>query len=242
MNYPFKAVLFDWAYTLVDLMEEDDRQALVSLFAFLREKEIELPAFDEFYRVYREMFYGLIALSRKTCQEARFENVFNSLLLRYSIELDGRTTERDLLTRYYQELYASRRVYPDALSTLKSLKELGLPIGIVSNTTNPGFMKDYERVQSGLDSYVDFSIYSSEVPYRKPHPSIFETCLARLGLPACDVLFVGDDLDRDVAGAQGVGMPAVWINRNAEEPRDGIVPDFEIQQLSDLLQIHSLKA
>ena len=95
--------------------------------------------------------------------------MFNFLLLRYSINLDGHTTRRDLLTRYYRELYTCRQTYPDALSTLKSLKDLGVTIGIVSNTTNPGFMKDYERVQSGLDPYVDFSIYSSEMPYRKPH-------------------------------------------------------------------------
>ena len=35
MEFPFKAVAFDWAHTLVDLGEEDDRAPLEKVFAFL---------------------------------------------------------------------------------------------------------------------------------------------------------------------------------------------------------------
>ena len=80
------------------------------------------------------------------------------------------------------------------------------------------------------------------MPYRKPHPSIFEASIARLGMDACDMLFVGDDIDRDVAGAQGVGMTAAWINRDGKKPGNGIVPDFDIHHLSELLQILPLTA
>ena len=35
MNFPFRAIGFDWAYTLVDLGGEDDRKPLEKVFSFL---------------------------------------------------------------------------------------------------------------------------------------------------------------------------------------------------------------
>ena len=42
----------------------------------------------------------------------------------------------------------------------------------------------------------------------KPHPRSFAEVAKRLGLPAEDILHVGDRLDADVAGAHAVGMRA----------------------------------
>ena len=47
MEFPFKAVAFDWAHTLVDLGEEDDRPPLEKVFTFLKTKQIPLPDFED---------------------------------------------------------------------------------------------------------------------------------------------------------------------------------------------------
>jgi putative hydrolase of the HAD superfamily len=98
-------------------------------------------------------------------------------------------------------------------------------------------MKDYERSLMGLDPYFEFSIYSSEVPYRKPHPSIFQLALARLNLDASEVLFVGDNLQADVVGAQSVGMPTVWVNREGKALPPDVHPDYEIKSADELLAL-----
>ncbi len=38
MNSPIKAVVFDWAWTLVDLGDEDDKKPFSEMFEFLRQK------------------------------------------------------------------------------------------------------------------------------------------------------------------------------------------------------------
>ncbi|MFQ5482761.1 MAG: hypothetical protein ACE5ER_08375 [Nitrospinaceae bacterium] len=38
MSFPFKSVIFDWAWTLVDLGSEDDRAAFQALTAALQSK------------------------------------------------------------------------------------------------------------------------------------------------------------------------------------------------------------
>ena len=237
MNLPIKAVIFDWAWTLVDLVDEDDRRPFLKIFVFLQEKGVNLPDFNDCYQTYRKLFYEMIEESRKSHREACFESVLKFLLFKYRIDIKGKTTVEEILKFYYQDVFSVRKVFPDVLATLKGLKSVGLRLGIISNTTNPPFMKNYERVQLGLDPYFEFSIYSSDVPYRKPHPSIFKLAVSYLNLDAKEILFVGDSPANDIAGAQNVGMQAAWINRNGEELPEGIHPEFEVRTLTDLLEI-----
>lgn len=241
MNSSIKAVVFDWAWTLVDLVDEDDRRPFLKIFEILQEKGVQLPDFNDCYQTYRELFYKMIEESRKTHREACFESVLKFLLMNYCIDIAGKATVNEILTRYYQEVYSVRKLFPDVFSTLEGLKSAGLRMGIISNTTNPVFMKDYERKQMGVDSYFDFSIYSSDVPYRKPHPSIFKLAASYLRLEPEEILFVGDSPAHDIAGAGNAGMQAAWINRNGHTLPDGIHPDFQIHTLTDLLKIASIK-
>jgi 2-haloalkanoic acid dehalogenase type II len=237
----FKAVLFDWAYTLMDLSADEEKSAFQKMIAALDAQGIERPDFDTCHELCNTMFMGMIEVSRTSHREACFEQVLNYLLMSFSIDLGDKLTSEDLLDAYFRELYSKRKVFADVLPTLRILQDNGIRLGIVSNTTNPAFMKDIERKLSGLDPFIEFSIYSSAVPYRKPHPSIFMTAAEKLSLPVEDILFVGDSLDHDIQGAQQVGMKAVWINRDKENLSNGIVPDFEIHQLSDLTDIVASK-
>jgi 2-haloacid dehalogenase/putative hydrolase of the HAD superfamily len=78
------------------------------------------------------------------------------------------------------------------------------------------------------------------VPFRKPHPSIFKLAVRRLELDPGEILFVGDHLSDDVAGAHGVGIPAAWVNRKRASS-DGFHPDFELASLADLLTLDAHK-
>jgi len=237
MNFPYKAVLFDWAYTLVDLVNEEDRTALRRVYDHLEEREFVLPGFQQWYDTYHRLFFGMIEVSRPTHREARFDHVLNFLLIQSSIHLNGKVRFEDLLKLYYDEIYSHRKVYPEMIETLVALQKAGIRMGVVSNTTNPGFMKDYEQSLLKLDPYFEFSIYSSEVPYRKPHPSIFQLALARLNLDPAEVLFVGDNLNADVVGAQSVGMPTAWLNREGKDLPSDVIPDYEIKTATELLTL-----
>ena len=81
-------------------------------------------------------------------------------------------------------------------------------------------------------------VVSDEVGWRKPHPEIFSRALADLGVTPAEALFVGDRADIDVVGAQRLGMPSVWINRDARPLPPGIAPpDYEVRDLSELSRI-----
>jgi putative hydrolase of the HAD superfamily len=237
MNFPFKAIGFDWAYTLVDLGKEDDRKPLQKVFSFLNQKNISLPDFEEFLENSRKIFRPMIENSRTTNQEARFEVALEKLLNHFEIPLNENVTLINLLEVYYLEVYSERNVYPEVISVLRSFKNMGMRMGIVSNTTNPVFMKEKEMQATGLKPFFEFAIYSSDTPYRKPHPSIFELAITHLGMNPEEILFVGDNISMDVVGAQGVGMKSAWLNRGGKDQPAGISPDYELYSLQDLLRI-----
>ena len=85
MNLPFKAIGFDWAYTLVDLGEEDDRKPLQKVFSFLDDNNISLPDFEVLLDKLRKIFRPMIENSRTTNQEARFEVALGKLIDHFEI-------------------------------------------------------------------------------------------------------------------------------------------------------------
>jgi len=97
--------------------------------------------------------------------------------------------------------------------------------------------------REGIAGLFETVVISDAVGWRKPKAIIFETALGTLGVRAARALFVGDRADIDVAGAHGVGMRAVWINRAREALPDGIAPpEFEIHDLAELRGIVGIPA
>jgi len=65
---------------------------------------------------------------------------------------------------------------------------------------------------------------------------MFQTALERFGLPAHEVLHVGDSEVDDVEGAKAAGLRVAWVNRDGRRRRArGPAPDFEIRDLKELL-------
>jgi putative hydrolase of the HAD superfamily len=240
MDFPFKAIGFDWAHTLVDLGEEGDRLPLEKVFGCLQAKQIALPDFEIFLEKSRELFRSMVEQSQTTHREARYEEVLQYLLLYFNIPFRGKVSLQELLQVYYKEVYRKRETFPEVCAVLQQLSQWGVCMGIISNTTNPVFMKELELEESGLKKYFDFTVYSSGVPFRKPHPSIFQLAINHFQIEPCEILFVGDSLLLDISGAHEVGMKTAWINRKNEETDN--IPDYELASLEDLLQIHWFKA
>jgi len=239
MKFPFKAVLFDWAYTLTDFVDEDNSKGFEKLSDFMENLGIELGNFRSDYPEPLKLFNEMISKSKECHLEACFDKALNYLLFYFNIKIEGKTTLDELMETYYKELIKPRKLYLDVKPTLIALQNRDIKMGIISNTTTPAFMKHFERKSLEIDSYFDFSIYSSEFPFRKPHPSIFKLALERLGLPPEETLYVGDNLIDDVSGSMGVGIRSAWLNRDGVVNDKGIQPDYEIGSLEEILALEN---
>jgi putative hydrolase of the HAD superfamily len=146
------------------------------------------------------------------------------------------------LAEYRRQWEPHSLIDPEAPSVLTGLRERGVKVGVLSNTI---WTRDYHEeifVRDGVLELFDGAVYSSEIPWTKPHPEAFLAAMTAVGAdePARCV-FVGDRLFDDVYGAQHVGMRAVHVPHSDIPPRqightEGS-PDAVVHSLSELLPL-----
>lgn len=128
----------------------------------------------------------------------------------------------------------------DCIDTLAHLKDLGLYLAVVSNIDDDMLAPLIER--EGLARYFDHWTSSEEAQSCKPDRRVFEIALARSGLQAKAVLFVGDSPEHDIIGANAVGMQTALITDGGIPPplqtgRVNVSANHTIATLTELKQI-----
>ncbi|MEV1083214.1 HAD-IA family hydrolase [Streptomyces sp. NPDC050211] len=115
--------------------------------------------------------------------------------------------------------------YPDAAEVLHTLRERGIPVGVVSNIgwdLRPVFR------EHGLDPYIDVYVLSYEHGIRKPDPRLFATACAKLGVEPRDALMVGDNRRAD-GGAATLGCGVHFVDHLPLALRpDGLRPVLDL--------------
>ncbi len=82
--------------------------------------------------------------------------------------------------------------------------------------------------------YFDFAFLAEDIGASKPHPDMFQAALKQAGVPAADIIHVGDDPDHDIRGARDMGMHTVWVNTRRKAWPGGARADREITNLQQL--------
>jgi putative hydrolase of the HAD superfamily len=89
---------------------------------------------------------------------------------------------------------------------------------------------------------IDGAVYSSEIPWTKPHPQAFRAALDAVGVREPDAaVFVGDRPFDDIHGAKSAGLRAVLLpHSDIPEVQKGPVEgeaDAVITELADLVAV-----
>jgi putative hydrolase of the HAD superfamily len=124
---------------------------------------------------------------------------------------------------------------PDAPGVLRELRRRGIKIGVLSNTMWSRARHEWIFDRDGVLDLIDGAVYSSEIPWTKPHPEAFRAAMAAIGVtePA-DCVFVGDRPFDDVYGARAAGMRTVLVPNSDVPTFADAVPDAIIERLADL--------
>lgn len=131
---------------------------------------------------------------------------------------------------------------PGAGELLRELKRRGYKLALVADG-RPGTYSNVLR-QHSVHQLFDVFAVSEEVGVEKPDARMFVTALDALGIESKDygrTVMVGNRLDRDVGGANNLGMTSVWIDwsgRYGSAPQHDLeVPDFTIHMPMELLDV-----
>src|ERR1700758_1512510 len=137
----------------------------------------------------------------------------------------------ELLDSYFRLWEPHTYTDPDVAPLLRTLRGRGIRVGVLSNTMWPRELHERVFTRDEVLGLIDGAVYSSEIPWTKPHPEAFLAAMAAVGMSdptAC--VFVGDRPYDDIFGAKSLGMRTVLIPNStvpgyaAGGPRAGVPP------------------
>ncbi len=245
------AVTFDLWHTLCYLDEPTEeryvhQQVELAVAALLEEPGGERGSNSGSGEQMREAFIRERRRANAAAEEGRVVSLETQLTLAAS-SIGRRADVGAYLRSLSAELgRTSFRYAPGAHEVLRSLKDAGYRIGIISNTVGEkgAFLRPVlERI--GLAPMLDILIFSDETSWTKPHPSIFQDALQRLGSSPAHAVHVGDAW-ADIEGARRAGLRAAVLFTGLQDYspsyRDIVRPggarpmaaEHQIAQLSEL--------
>lgn len=137
------------------------------------------------------------------------------------------------------EIVSSADLIPGAENLTRRLVARGYRLALVADGPRETFLNILG--QHGLWNDFEAHVISGDLGVAKPHRRMFETALAALGIPAqaaSRVVMVGNNLERDIKGANETGLISVflrWSTRRTHVPKDASEkPRFTIDYIEDL--------
>jgi putative hydrolase of the HAD superfamily len=209
---PYRLICFDAGFTLI----EPRRSMQASLAAVLASEGVnsDADALDRAWKVADIWFWEDYHRPENDTwsSDARIQATwrhYHQLMLRELgvPDADGRIVAAIAEAHFHHENW---QLYPDVLPTLKALRTLGYPIGVVSDWSSrlPLILDTL-----GIGSYLTFVLASGAAGAAKPDAQFYRMAAEAGGVAPSEALMVGDSYHADVLGARAAGMDALLLDR-----------------------------
>lgn len=224
-----KYVFFDLDGTLIDIKTAQN-QAAESLFVkYNFDKKTNISEFkrkwDELTQ-YHYSFYTKKLISYSEQRKRRIDDLFKSFEV---------LQDKDGISIYNEYLKFFERgwcIFDDVLQTLKSLKEKGYTLGIISNGDLSQQIQKCKN--TGIYEFFTYIHASSEFSVSKPNPQLFSTIFAKHNIKHNEIVFIGDSYDKDILPCQSLNIKAFLIDR--KEKYKDLHYNYKISSLVSVLK------
>ena len=228
-----KAVFFDLYQTLVcyDPPREEIQSKVLSDFGIELKPEALLHPIaiaDEF--IYQE--HSRLSMSKRSDQERKaLWGQYQAMVLKEAGIEPSKELIGGILGKM-QQIKFNMVLFDDVLPTLTELRDKGLILGLISNVDN-----DISPLlhKLGLTSLLQVVVTSLDAGYSKPQPEIFKEAVKKAGVQAQEAMYVGDQYQIDVIGANQAGMLGILLDRGGYF--DETIKEPKIHKLNQLIEL-----
>lgn len=154
--------------------------------------------------------------------------LFSKVFAEFSIDGDVKAYSEQFLKELEEEGRAFAKA-EEVLSALQKKYRLFVATNGLSSIQRGRLKK--------LAPYFESAFISEEIGFIKPREEFFSHALLKTGTEKEKVLMIGDSLSSDVVGAKNFGLAACWFNPFNQENLSAVLPDYEIENLTELLDI-----
>ena len=210
-----KGILLDYGGTLVEELGYDEHAANQWLLSRARTVPTGV-SLDDVLRRLEQVSRELGAKRDDRAIELSWQTLTRLSYHSLGIQFDAPLGELEL---GYWLACARTRPMAGAIAALEAWHERGIPMAVVSNCRFSEHVLRQELERHGLARFLSFVMVTSEYGARKPSRTLFEAAARRLSMAAQDILFVGDSLEMDMAGAKAAGMKTLWFRAGESSAR-----------------------
>lgn len=235
-----RALLFDINGTLTDILTNEWHDEIYRTLSNLLSYQGIALSPDAVKDAYGQIMKEQRAAGNEHYPEFDVVGIFRELITRHATDFTRCLAPEKLeqLPLFLAETHraASRfrlQLYNGVAETIAQL----LPkyrLAIVSDGQSAYAVPELHAV--GLLDFFDPVIISGNFGIRKPDRRLFEKTLAVIHLEPSEVLFVGNDMYRDVYGARRLGIKTVFFRSNqGQQEKEGVESDYIIYTFPELL-------
>ena len=231
-----KGILFDLYGTLIDIETDEGMEEIYrSISHFLNYHGIYLHRWevkDRYYEIMKQQKEE----RNETHPEINVEAIWNTLLRQEGMEASPACQElATTLAQLYRGISRKRlQLYPGVKETLEELCS-NYPLALVSDAQPCFAMPEMREV--GLEGYFDPVIISAYYGFRKPDPRLTGKALGVLKLLPSEVIYVGNDMYRDIYGATRNGIKTIFFDSNqGQKAYEDTNPDYYVSKFEDVLK------
>jgi putative hydrolase of the HAD superfamily len=141
---------------------------------------------------------------------------------------------KELMEEFIIARRKEQRLMPKSREVVEELSKK-FKLGLLTNGA-PDLQREKLRA-SGLEDFFSAIVISGEHGIGKPKPAIFQKLLQLLSIKPEEAVMIGNSLERDIAGAQTVGIPSIWISVPGAEESADVKPDASITELKELIPL-----
>ena len=130
--------------------------------------------------------------------------------------------------------------YPEAVSLLRDIRARAIAVGLITDGMGSVQRRKIEALD--IQSLFDLIICTDEIgpDYWKPSPLPYELALQTFGISPAEAVYIGNDVSKDFAGANQIGMTTIQIGSDPgpeSELELTYQPDFHVPSLGQLNQV-----
>jgi putative hydrolase of the HAD superfamily len=181
-------------------------------------------AFEEFFHAFVGSYRAAEAIRNRTQREVTAHERFGMLLERLKLSPGPQAAGlvEAGIAEHMRQL-ARAMEFPESHRAVLEALQPRYRMAVISNFDHGPTVGQALRMH-GIHERFEVVLVSADVGWRKPRPEIFAEAFRRMGIGACDAIFVGDSPEVDVLGAQAVGMDVIWIDHGTKALPPGTPP------------------
>ena len=218
-----KAVVFDLDNTLLDFMKMKTISINAAIDGMIESGMLieKNKSIDEIFEIYDTKGY-------------EHQEVFNEFIINKIGSINYKYLAAAIV-EYKKAKEISLGLYPEVIPTLKKLQHMNLKLGIASDApSREAWIRLYTlKIHNIFQDVVTFN----DTGYHKPAKEPFIKISEKLNVHLNECMMVGDWPDRDIKGANQLGMKTAFARYGSTENITNSGADHDIDSLSELIDV-----